>query len=297
MRIANVDGRASIIVDDSAYVDIAEQSSGRFGPDPRSVLEDWAAFREWSENAELGAGRPLDPALLRAPVDEPRQVFAIGMNYLDHADEIGSEPPQSPSVFTKYLSCLSGPYEPIRLIDGSCDWEVEVVAVVGRHAYQVPAERGWDHVAGLTVGQDISERSRQTAGPMPQFSLAKSFPTFGPIGPWLVAADSLPDRDRLTLGCSVNGEIVQSGSTADLVFSIPELISRLSHTLPLMPGDLIFTGTPAGVGAGRSPQRFLQPGDVVESWVGGIGRMRNVCVAEAGAAAAPVVAAGREPVR
>lgn len=279
LRIANINGRAAIVHADSTVLDIAEHSDNRFGPDPRALLENWSEFQTWCHNAEPRGGTPLEQGLLRAPVENPRQVFAVGMNYLDHAAEIGAPVPESPSVFTKYRSCLTGPFDSIRLVDGSCDWEVEVVVVIGKPAYQVLPDDGWDHVAGLTIGQDISERPMQVAGSQPQFSLAKSFPTFGPLGPWLVTADSLPERDNLRLRCSINGEMVQDGRTSDLVFSIPELVSRLSRTLPLMPGDLIFTGTPAGVGAGRSPQRFLRPGDVVESWVAGIGTMRNLCIA------------------
>ncbi|MBQ0825120.1 fumarylacetoacetate hydrolase family protein [Streptomyces tagetis] len=280
MRIANVAGRVAVLGPESAVFDVAECSGGRFGPDPRALLEEWDAFLRWYEGAGPfggGTGTPLDPALLRAPVDTPRQVFAVGLNYVDHAAEIGIPLPAEPSVFTKYPSCLTGPYNDIRLVDGPCDWEVELVAVVGRPAYRVSPEAGWDHVAGLTIGQDVSQRALQVAGPSPQFSLAKSFPTFGPLGPWMVTPDELGDRDDLGLGCSVNGETVQDGRTAELVFPIPELVSRLSHIVPLLPGDLIFTGTPSGVGAARRPQRFLAPGDVVESWVEGIGRLRNTC--------------------
>ncbi|KAA9158123.1 fumarylacetoacetate hydrolase family protein [Amycolatopsis acidicola] len=288
MRIANLDGRAVLVGPGSRVFDIATRSGGRFGPGPRHVLEHWAEFRAWSGAAELSGGEPLDPARLRAPVENPRQVFAVGMNYAGHAAEVGAPIPPVPSVFTKYRSCLTGPFCPVELVDGRCDWEVEVVVVIGAYAHRVPAERGWEHVAALTIGQDISERELQTAGASPQFSLGKSFPTFGPLGPWLVAADSLPQRDSLELGCSLNGEPVQHATTADLIFPVPELVARLSATVPLLPGDLIFTGTPSGVGAGRTPPRFLRPGDVVESWVDGIGRMRNVC-------SAPVVPDSLEP--
>jgi 2-keto-4-pentenoate hydratase/2-oxohepta-3-ene-1,7-dioic acid hydratase in catechol pathway len=135
-------------------------------------------------------------------------------------------------------------------------------------------------VAGLTVGQDLSERTVQLAGPAPQFSLGKSFPGFAPTGPWLVTPDELPDRGDLVLGCAVNGESVQKGRTRDLVFSVPELIARLSAVLPLLPGDLIFTGTPAGVGGARNPRRFLTVGDELVSSIDGIGQMRHQFAAE-----------------
>jgi 2-keto-4-pentenoate hydratase/2-oxohepta-3-ene-1,7-dioic acid hydratase in catechol pathway len=139
----------------------------------------------------------------------------------------------------------------------------------------VAAEDGWSYVAGLTVGQDISERVRQLAGPVPQFSLAKSFPCFGPTGPELVTPDEFADPDDLDLGCLVNGEVVQKGSTSDLIFPVPELIARLSAVVMLLPGDVVFTGTPAGVGLGRKPQRFLAPGDELMSYIEGIGVMRH----------------------
>ena len=150
---------------------------------------------------------------------------------------------------------------------GHTDWEVELVAVIGRLARNVSEADAWDHVAGLTVGQDLSERAGQLAGPSPQFSLAKSLPGFGPTGPWLVSPDDLDDRDDLELACSINGEQMQKGRTRNLVFSVPAIVSALSRQLPLLPGDVLFTGTPAGVGSVREPRVWLKPGDevVVES--------------------------------
>ncbi len=153
------------------------------------------------------------------------------------------------------------------------------MAVIGSHAHRVGEDEAWDHVAGLTVGQDISERILQAAGPSPQFSLAKSLPGFGPMGPWLVTPDEFSDRDDLELGCSINGEQMQKGRTRDLIFSVPALVSKLSHKLPLLPGDVLFTGTPAGVGLGRDPQRWLTPGDELVSYVSGIGELRQRFVA------------------
>jgi 2-keto-4-pentenoate hydratase/2-oxohepta-3-ene-1,7-dioic acid hydratase in catechol pathway len=178
-------------------------------------------------------------------------------------------------VFTKYVTSLTGPTGEINLPPGSVDWEVELVVVVGRRAHRVAAERGWDHVAGVSVGQDISERDLQRVGPAPQFSLAKSYPGFGPIGPVLVTPDELSDPDDLELGCLVNGEQLQKARTRDMIFGVGELIARLSAVTPLLPGDVIFTGTPSGVGLGRSPQRFLSPGDELVSYVRGVGEMRH----------------------
>jgi 2-keto-4-pentenoate hydratase/2-oxohepta-3-ene-1,7-dioic acid hydratase in catechol pathway len=174
-------------------------------------------------------------------------------------------------VFTKFASCLAGPYTEVTLpAGGHTDWEVELVAIIGRTASRVDPAGAWDYVAGLTVGQDLSERVLQLAGTPPQFSLGKSYPGFGPTGPWLVTVDEFEDTGDLALGCSVNGEPVQEGRTSDLIFSVPELIAQVSAVLPLLPGDVIFTGTPSGVGFAMSGHRGLLRGIRVEP---GRGRM------------------------
>lgn len=278
MYVGNLGARAVLIHDDRA-IDIATASGGRFGPAPRAVLESWAAFEQWSQTARIAyaeEGQEFDPATLLAPVPDPRQVFAIGLNYRAHAEESGFAVPEHPPVFTKFLGSLSGPITEVALpAGGSTDWEVELVVVIGHECFQVAEENAWDAVAGLMVGQDLSERRLQQAGPAPQFSLGKSYPGFGPTGPWYVSARGLAERDDLGIACSLNGEIVQSGRTSDMLFKVPELIARLSRVVQLFPGDLIFTGTPSGVGIGRTPQRFLQPGDVLESWIHGIGRLHQ----------------------
>ena len=153
------------------------------------------------------------------------------------------------------------------------------MAVIGRHARHVPAERGLEYVAGYAVGQDISERVLQLAATPPQFSMGKSLPGFGPVGPWLVTLDDLGDPGDLALGCEINGEPVQSSRTSQLIFSVPALVANLSASVALLPGDVIFTGTPAGVGLGRDPQRWLADGDVLTSHIEGIGEMRHRFVA------------------
>ncbi|MFI5682925.1 fumarylacetoacetate hydrolase family protein [Streptomyces sp. NPDC051636] len=277
MRIANLSGRLAVITDDDTAVDVEQASNGRFGPDPQGVYEHWMAFRAWAADADLPAGRPFSPTDLGAPAPTPRQVFAVGLNYRAHADESGFGMPDTlPPVFTKYSSSFTGPVTEVRLPDGGhTDWEVELVAVIGEHAYQVSEDDAWRHIAGLTVGQDISERITQLTGPAPQFGLGKSYPGFTPMGPYLVTPDALADSDDLELGCAINGEEVQKGRTRDLLFSVPSLVSRLSAILPLGPGDIIFTGTPAGVGMGRTPQRWLADGDVLVSRIEGIGELRQ----------------------
>lgn len=281
MKLANVSGRAALVVN-GGVIDVATASSDRFGPDPAAVLDDWTAFRAWVAESDLTGAEvvPLDEASLGAPSPAPRQVLAVGLNYKGHAAESGMELPSIPAVFTKFPASLGGPNEQIVLRGQMVDWEVELVAVIGTRAQHVAEADAWGHVAGLCVGQDVSDRLVQfQAGS--QFSLGKSFPTYGPTGPWLVTPDELADPDDLALGCSIDGETVQSDRTSDLVFSVPRLVADLSAIVPLLPGDLIFTGTPAGVGATRTPARFLQPGEVLESWIEGIGTIRNEITGEA----------------
>ena len=241
-----------------------------------AVLGDWPAFRAWAVTA-AGIWRDFDQGLLGPPVPAPRQVFAVAVNYRDHAAEASIELPEHPLVFTKFPSCITGPFSPVLLPTERADWEVELVVVIGRRCHRVQESEAWDAVAGLTIGQDISERRIQFRKPFPHFSIAKSLPTFGPIGPVLVTPDEMAERDDLEITCQVNGELMQSSRTSNLVFSVPQLIAELSSAVLLMPGDLIFTGTPSGVGSSRDPRRYLRPGDVIESSVEGIGAMRNTC--------------------
>jgi 2-keto-4-pentenoate hydratase/2-oxohepta-3-ene-1,7-dioic acid hydratase in catechol pathway len=219
----------------------------------------------------------LVEAELGCPVPHPRQVFAIGLNYRSHAEESGMTVPEVPATFTKFPASLAGPFDDIEIVGGAVDWEVELVAVIGEAADRVAEGDGWVHVAGLTIGQDISDRTLQFAAGA-QFSLGKSRRGYGPMGPWVVTPDELSDRDNLALGCSVDGEVMQDARTSDLVFNVPRLVAELSSVLPLLPGDIIFTGTPAGVGFTRQPARALQPGNLLETWIEGIGTIRNRCV-------------------
>ena len=277
MRIANVAGRLSLVTTQGA-IDVADASDGRFGPDPQSVYAEWPGFARWASSA-TGDPRPFAVEDLGAPVPRPSQVFAIGANYRAHAAEGGMEVPEAPMVFTKWPSSLTGPAGDILLPAATVDWEAELVVVVGQRAYRVSSDDAWDYVAGLTVGQDLSERTLQLRGQYPQMGLAKSYPGFSPIGPCVVTPDEFDDRNRLQLGCALNGETVQTASTSDLVFSIPALIAELSAVLPLEPGDLIFTGTPEGVGMVRTPPRFLAPGDELVTYVEGVGEMRHTFTA------------------
>jgi 2,4-didehydro-3-deoxy-L-rhamnonate hydrolase len=276
-RIANLDGRLVLLAEDGA-IDVHRASRGRFGAEPQNIYAEWERFREWADGVDASHVQPFDPAALRQPVTTPRQIFAIGLNYSEHAAESGLRAAEHPAVFTKFVGSLTGPSGAIELPTATVDWEVELVAVIGREARNVTESAAWGHVAGLTIGQDLSERTLQLSGPAPQFSLGKSYPGFSPIGPSLVTVDELAGPDDLELGCQVNGELVQKGRTSDLIFTVPELVSRLSAVLPLLPGDIIFTGTPAGVGHARTPQQYLHPGDELISWVEGIGEMRHTFV-------------------
>ena len=275
MKIANHRGRAVIVTGDT-IVDIATASNGRFGPDPMDVFTRWEEFVAVADGLTGAAGEPLVESDLGNPVPMPRQVFAIGLNYMLHVEETGSKVPEVPATFTKFPASLTGPFDDVELGSGSVDWEVELVVVIGRRADRVAESDAWSHIAGYTIGQDISDRHLQFAAGA-QFSLGKSGRTYGPVGPWVVTIDEFADPDDLGLGCSLDGEVVQDSRTSDLIFSVPRLIAELSAVLPLLPGDIIFTGTPSGVGIGRKPARFLQSGEVIESWIEGIGTIRNRC--------------------
>lgn len=283
MRLANVDGRAVLLTADDAGIDVATAFQDTFGPDLADIYRDWDAFAAWAQASPTGAQVQFTRAQLRSPSPTPRQIVAIGLNYGDHAAESGFAAPEGlPPTFTKFPSSLTGPDDEVTIPPGgNVDWEVELVAVIGRTASHVTEADAWDYVAGLTIGQDISERVSQLAGPAPQFSLGKSFPKFAPVGPWLVTPDAVPDRNNLALGCTVDGETMQDGRTHNLIYPVAKLVAALSVNLTLYPGDIIFTGTPSGVGLGRKPPKFLQPGQELVSWIEGLGQMRQTFVAAA----------------
>jgi 2-keto-4-pentenoate hydratase/2-oxohepta-3-ene-1,7-dioic acid hydratase in catechol pathway len=296
MRIANMNGRAQLVVAGDR-LDVHTASSARFGPSLPALYEDWDAFRLWTATAPEAAGppgsltsgdtrekggstvEPFDPASCGPPSPAPRQVFAVALNYREHAAESGVAPPNDPLIFAKYVSAFSGPVSEVALPPGHVDWECELVVVMAHPARQISPGEAWAHVAGLTVGQDLSERILQRSGPAPQFGLAKSHPGFAPTGPVLVSPEELDDPDDLAIGCQVNGQTMQSARTSQMIFPVAELIAYLSSVVTLLPGDVIFTGTPPGVGAGRNPPVFLAPGDELRSWIEGIGELRQNFVA------------------
>jgi 2-keto-4-pentenoate hydratase/2-oxohepta-3-ene-1,7-dioic acid hydratase in catechol pathway len=287
MRIANHDGRLTLLTGDGA-VDVADASGGRFDHRIDAIYDRWDEFVDWSRTPDLAVTNEAGDASVGPVNPRPRQVFGVGLNYVDHAREAGSPLPTVPLLFTKFPSAIAGPNAEIELSGPSVDWEVELVVVIGKEAARVSAADAWGHVAGLTIGQDVSDRDVQLHGATAQFSFGKSFANFAPIGPVLVTPDEFDDPDAVTLKCWVGDELMQDGTSSDLVFSVAELIEYISAKVTLFPGDLIFTGTPAGVGLGRTPQRYLVDGDVVTSEISGIGTMTNKFTAPAVAAARPV---------
>jgi 2-keto-4-pentenoate hydratase/2-oxohepta-3-ene-1,7-dioic acid hydratase in catechol pathway len=240
--------------------------------------------------ADLGALRAIDPASLPLVPGNPRfgaavgavgKFICIGLNYSDHAAESGMAVPPEPVIFAKYTSAICGPDDPILIPRGSekTDWEVELAVVIGKRAKYVPEADAMAHVAGYMVCNDVSERSFQIER-SGQWSKGKSSDNFGPIGPWLVTADEIADPSDLRMWLDVNGQRMQDGSTATMVYKVPFLISYLSQFFTLHPGDVISTGTPPGVGLGQKPPRYLRAGDVVELGIEGLGRQRQLCIAD-----------------
>lgn len=231
------------------------------------------ASRDAQESTE---GVPLESVRLMAPISNPRKVVAIGLNYMDHCREQNVEPPKRPLVFAKFTSSIIGPGEPITWdpdLTSQVDYEVELGVVMGRRARNVQRDTALDYVFGYTVVNDISARDLQFGDE--QWVRGKSLDTFCPIGPAIVTADEVPDPQNLSLLCTVNGTTLQDSSTSEMIFGVAELISYLSRSFTLEPGDVIATGTPFGVGVFRDPKIFLGDGDVVVAEVGGIGRLEN----------------------
>ena len=278
MRIANVAGRAKLLVDDR-LVDINEVSGGQFSADPMQLIPALDELARRKSDWPLGTGVPMAGARLGPPVPRPSKILAAAGNYREHIAEDGGArvvDEGEPNLFARLPSALAGPFDAIEIPPGRVhvDWEAELVVVIGSRAKRISENEAWSHVAGVMCGQDISDRDEQRRGSQ-QFTMAKSFDTYAPVGPFLVTVDELDDRDDIRLECFLNGEQVQSGSTRELIFSIPTLISWASKIATLEPGDLFFTGTPAGVGAFRDPPRWLRPGDELRTNIVGVGEIES----------------------
>jgi len=258
--------------------------------DVSSFGEDWneeffgtnglARLEVWLEERAKSCPTVDTTVRLGSCIARPSKIICIGLNYAKHARETGAAIPKQPVVFFKASTALCGPNDDIVIPPGSqkTDWEVELAFVVGQRASYVSEERAMEYVAGYALHNDYSERAWQLERGG-QWVKGKSFDTFAPIGPFLATTDEIPDLHHMRLWLTVNGEPLQDSSTSDLVFGIPALVSYLSQFMTLLPGDLVSTGTPAGVGLGLDPPRYLKPGDVVELGIDGLGTSRQVAVA------------------
>jgi len=285
MRVANLGGRA-VLLGDIRSLDIASASADRFPADPQQVYATWAELCEWGEGIDVDRhpqSVDVDRTTLGPPAPRPGQILAVGLNYAEHAEESGLELPQHPLVFTKFASSLTGPDAVVRLSGARVDWEAELVVVIGTGGRDIPAAEAWDRIAGLTIGQDISDRDVQWWGASAQFSLGKSFEGYAPTGPAVVSLSEIGaghDRDDLRVSCrsidaSGRERVLQDGRTRDMIFTIPAIVEQLSAIVELQPGDLIFTGTPSGVGQGRTPEEYLTPGLTLVTEIDGLGSIRQ----------------------
>lgn len=245
------------------------------------LIRNWDTLKPaLEEKAAAGGGIPLSTVKLEAPVQRPGKTFAIGLNYADHIEESKMATPERQVWFSKAQTSINGPFDPIEIATGTmtADYEVELVAIIGKGGKHISADEAAHAIFGYCVGNDVTERMWQHAGP--QWSLGKSFDTHAPIGPWIVTADEVGDPHDLGLRCLVNGEQRQSSNTKHLVFNIWQQVEHLSVGMTLEPGDVLFTGTPGGVGAAMDPRQFLKPGDIVRCEVEGLGHIEGVMVAE-----------------
>ena len=237
------------------------------------------ALQAWIAAKAARAPRVGPRIRLGSPVARPSKIVCVGLNYVDHARESKMDPPKEPVLFMKATTALGGPNDRVRIPRGSekTDWEVELAVVIGRTARYVTEQAAPRHIAGYCVHNDYSERAYQLERGG-QWDKGKGCDTFAPLGPWLVTPDELPDVHRLRLWLSVNGVMKQDGTTANLIFKVPFLVSYISQFMTLLPGDVISTGTPAGVGLGFNPPQYLESGDLVQLGIDGLGTQRQVLV-------------------
>jgi 2-keto-4-pentenoate hydratase/2-oxohepta-3-ene-1,7-dioic acid hydratase in catechol pathway len=255
--------------------------SGLGHPDILSLIEAGPVALDAAKAAIATAPRiPLSEVRLLAPIPRPPRIFAIGLNYHSHAAESKMAVQKVPTVFMKLSSAVIGPDEPIILpaISSQPDYEAELGVVIGKPGYQIPAAAAMEHVLGYTICNDVSARDIQLS--TSQWTLGKSFPSFSPIGPAIVTTDEVPDPHALNICLTIRGEVLQSANTRDLIFKIPALIEYISSTTPLEAGDIISTGTPEGVGLGRTPQRWLKPNEEIIITIEKLGQLRNPTIGE-----------------
>lgn len=284
MKLANLHGRATLVVDQGT-IDVEKASEGRFSSDTGVLVGQLEQVRSWfdEQHPDVTESTTLERVMrdsgLGPVIAQPGQVFAIGLNYRTHAKEMALTLPTKPMVFTKFPSSVAGANASFSIVSAKTDWESELVVVFAKRGRHLALDEALTYVAGYCVGQDLSDRELQLLGSPAQFSLGKSYENFAPFGPWLTTIDEIPDPNKLAISCEVNGVRYQDSNTSDMVFSVAQLVSYLSSVVEIRPGDIMYTGSPHGVGQGQKPPRFLQAGDVLETTIEGLGSLRNVGVA------------------
>jgi 2-keto-4-pentenoate hydratase/2-oxohepta-3-ene-1,7-dioic acid hydratase in catechol pathway len=270
-------GRPGVVTSGDAVVDLTPLGFSSL----LDVIEAGAAgLEKVAAYVPSQAGTPLVQVRLKAPIPKPRKLICVGLNYRDHAEETGQEIPQVPTIFNKFATAVIAAGEPVVLpkVSTSPDYEAEFAFVIGKGGRHIAPESWADHVFGYTIVNDVSARDYQRA--TSQWLMGKTFDTFAPIGPWIVTKDEIANPHALDIRMVINGEVLQDSNTKHLIFKIPELIAFLSSVFTLEPGDIVSTGTPAGVGAARKPPRWLRPGDDLRVVIPAIGELRNPVVAE-----------------
>lgn len=281
--LANISGRLAVILDDGA-ADVATASDGRFGPDPQSVYDDWAAFAAWLGDTTLLADQAAPaPSEIGTPVPRPRQIIGVGLSYHDHIAHAGLTPPTTPGFFAKFASSLTGPFAEISVPGTQVVTEVELALVVGRGGYRIAAADALDHLAGVTIAQDLTDPAssvkvlREDGTPGATYiDPGKSHPGFVPVGPYVMTLDAAGDLADLAIELDIDDQPVQRGNSRDLVFSIADLVSQVSHHVELLPGDIILTGSADRVEGTHGLK--LTPGQTIRARVGGLGEQRTVIV-------------------
>jgi acylpyruvate hydrolase len=278
--VADAAGRAPAECPPDMVLLLARDGLGRAREAVAFAREALARDREGALQRGLAVAADAPGVRLRAPLQRPGKIICLGLNYADHARETNSPIPQYPELFNKFANALIGPGEPIVLprVSQQVDYEAELAVVIGKPGRYIDEQRALEHVAGYTVLNDVSMRDFQFRGR--QWMQGKTFDRSTPLGPWIVTADEIPDPQTLDISCEVSGEVLQRSNTGEMIFSVAAVVAYISQIMTLEPGDLIATGTPAGVGFAREPKRLLQPGDVVRVTIERIGTLENPVVAE-----------------
>ena len=283
---ANINNR-SALVQGEAFFDLSTITNGDVSSDPMKAIQNSDLLHHYATQLDdYESSGLIAEANVSAPIPQPRNSFGVGLNYQLHVEEAASKTPNTPMVFTKFPSSICGPTDDVIMRSDECDYEGELLVVIGKDGKDIPNEEAWSHVLGLSIGQDFSDRGIQYKDQPAQFNLGKSFDTFGPTGPYLVSTDSFADPNDLQIVTTVNGEVRQNDRTSNMIFDIPTLISYISSITSLAAGDIILSGTPEGVGFRNGS--FLKDGDIVETAIEGIGTMRNRCLRGTDYATTPI---------